>query len=65
MVALGETGYCHYPTPRTTLCRDAVSSFASALDTSTGSLADEEKGADALLKVSEMIQQKMRRLKQL
>ena len=35
------------------------------LDMSTGSLADEEKGADTLLKVSEAIQQKMRRLKQL
>jgi hypothetical protein len=32
---------------------------------SAGSLADEEKGADALLKVSEAIQQKIRRLKQL
>jgi len=41
------------------------SSFASALDTSTGSLADEEQGADTMLKVSEVIQQKMRRLKQL
>jgi flagellar biogenesis protein FliO len=41
------------------------SSFASALDTSTESLADEATGAEALLKVSEVIQQKMRRLKQL
>jgi hypothetical protein len=32
---------------------------------STGSRADEEQGVDALLKVSEAIQQKMRRLKQL
>jgi len=64
MVALGELS------PATTLPRgqapvEAPSSFASALDTSTGSRADEEKGADALLKVSEAIQQKMRRLKQL
>ena len=44
---------------------ETPSSFASALETSTGSCVDEEKGADALLKVSEAIQQKMRRLKQL
>ena len=56
--------YCHHPTPRQPPV-ETPSSFASALDTSTGSLADEEKGAAALLKVSEAIQQKMRRLKQL
>src|SRR5215475_949115 len=64
MVALGEL-----PTATTpALERPPVempSSFASALDTSTGSLADEEKSADTMLKVSEVIQQKMRRLKQL
>ena len=64
MVALGELS------TTTTLPLDqpsveTPSSFASALDMSTGSLADEEKGAAALLKVSEAIQQKMRRLKQL
>ena len=64
MVALGELSTAAIPS----LDQHPVetpSSFASALDMSTGSLADEEKGADALLKVSEAIQQKMRRLKQL
>lgn len=40
-------------------------SFATTLDNSTGSGAETEKPADVLLKVSEMIQQKMSRLKQL
>jgi len=64
MVALGELRSATSPT----LERPPVempSSFASALDTSTGSLVDEEKSADTMLKVSEVIQQKMRRLKQL
>ena len=64
MVALGELTTATVPS----LERPPVetpSSFASTLDTSTGSLADEEKGADVLLKVSEAIQQKMRWLKQL
>jgi flagellar biogenesis protein FliO len=62
MVALGEL------TTLPPLAQPPVeppSSFASALDTSTGSLAEAGKGADALLKVSEAIQQKMRQLKQL
>jgi flagellar biogenesis protein FliO len=64
MVALGElTTATTLPLERPPV--EPPSSFASALDTSTGSLADEEKGADVLLKVSEAIQQKMRRLKQL
>jgi flagellar biogenesis protein FliO len=64
MVALGEL-------PTATLQPsdhppvETPSSFASALETSTGSFSAEEKGADTLLKVSEAIQQKMRRLKQL
>jgi flagellar biogenesis protein FliO len=64
MVALGELSSATSPA----LERPPVempSSFASALDTSTGSLADEGKGADTMLKVSEAIQQKIRRLKQL
>jgi flagellar biogenesis protein FliO len=64
MVALGELSTASIP-PLGQSPVETPSSFASALDTSTGSLADEEKGADALLKVSEVIQQKMRRLKQL
>ena len=64
MVALGELTTATTP-PLDQPPVETPSSFASALDTSTGSLADEEKGADALLKVSEAIQQKMRRLKQL
>ena len=64
MVALGElTTATVLPLERPPV--ETPPSFASALDTSTGSLIDEEKGADALLKVSEAIQQKMRRLKQL
>jgi flagellar biogenesis protein FliO len=64
MVALGElTTATVPPLERTPV--ETPSSFASTLDTSTESLVDEEKGADVLLKVSEAIQQKMRRLKQL
>jgi flagellar biogenesis protein FliO len=64
MVALGELTpatiqpFEHPPV-------ETPSSFASTLDTSMGSCVEEEKGADALLKVSEAIQQKIRRLKQL
>ena len=64
MVALGELSTASVP-PLERAPVETPSSFASTLDTSTGSLADEEKGADTLLKVSEAIQQKMRRLKQL
>jgi flagellar biogenesis protein FliO len=64
MVALGELSTATTP-PLGQPPVETPSSFASALDMSTGSLADEEKGAAALLKVSEAIQQKMRRLKQL
>jgi flagellar biogenesis protein FliO len=64
MVALGELSTATIP-PLDQPPVETPSSFASALDMSTGSLADEEKGADTLLKVSEAIQQKMRRLKQL
>jgi flagellar biogenesis protein FliO len=64
MVALGELTTAAIP-PLERPPVETPSSFASALDTSTGNLADEAKGADALLKVSEAIQQKMRRLKQL
>ena len=64
MVALGElSAATALPLDQPPV--EMPSSFASALDMSTGSLADEEKGADTLLKVSEAIQQKMRRLKQL
>jgi flagellar biogenesis protein FliO len=64
MVALGElTTATIQPLERPPV--ETPSSFASALDTSTGSFVEEEQGADALLKVSEAIQQKMRRLKQL
>ena len=64
MVALGELSTA----PPPLLGEPPVEtppSFASVLDTSTGGLADEGKGADALRKVSEAIQQKMRQLKQL
>jgi flagellar biogenesis protein FliO len=64
MVALGELSTTTTP-PLDQPPVETPSAFASALDMSTGSLADEEKGAAALLKVSEAIQQKMRRLKQL
>ena len=64
MVALGELATATTP-PLERPPVETPSSFASALDTSTGSLADGKKGADALLKVSEAIQQKIRRLKQL
>jgi flagellar biogenesis protein FliO len=64
MVALGELSTTTTP-PLDQPPVETPSSFASALDMSTGSFADEEKGAAALLKVSEAIQQKMRRLKQL
>ena len=64
MVALGELTTAP-PPPFERSPVESPSSFASALDTSPGSRADEEKGAEALLKVSEAIQQKMRRLKQL
>jgi flagellar biogenesis protein FliO len=64
MVALGELPTATLP-PREHPPVETLSSFASALDTSTGNLPDEEKDADALLKVSEAIQQKIRRLKQL
>ena len=64
MVALGElTTATIQPLEHPPV--ETPSSFASTLDTSTGSFVEEEKGADALLKVSEAIQQKMRRLKQL
>ena len=64
MVALGELSTA----PPPLLGEPPVEtppSFASVLDTSTGGRADEGKGADALRKVSEAIQQKMRQLKQL
>ena len=64
MVALGELTTAP-PPPLERSPVETPSSFASALDTSTGSLADEAKGAEALLKMSEAIQQKMRWLKQL
>jgi flagellar biogenesis protein FliO len=64
MVALGDLSTATIP-PREHFPVETPSSFASVLDTSAGSLADEEKGADALLKVSEAIQQKIRQLKQL
>jgi flagellar biogenesis protein FliO len=64
MVALGELTTATTP-PLERPPVETPSSFASALDTSTGSLADEAKGAEALLKMSEAIQQKMRWLKQL
>ena len=64
MVALGELSITTTP-PLDQPSVETPSSFASALDMSTESLADEGKGADTLLKVSEAIQQKMRRLKQL
>jgi flagellar biogenesis protein FliO len=64
MVALGDLSTATIPL-RAHSPVETPSSFASALDTSAGSLADEERGADALLKVSEAIQQKIRRLKQL
>jgi len=64
MVALGElSAATALPLDQPPV--EMPSSFANALDMSTGSLADEEKNADTLLKVSEEIQQKMRRLKQL
>ena len=64
MVALGElTTATIQPLEHPPV--ETPSAFASALDMSTGSFADEEKGADTLLKVSEAIQQKIRRLKQL
>jgi len=64
MVALGELSTTTSPAFERPPV-ETPSSFVSALDTSTGSLADEEKGADTMLKVSEVIRQKMRRLKQL
>jgi flagellar biogenesis protein FliO len=64
MVALGELSTATV-SPREQPPVETPSSFATTLDMSTGSLADEEKSADALLKVSEAIQQKIRRLKQL
>jgi flagellar biogenesis protein FliO len=64
IVALGELPTATIPS-REHPPVETPSSFVSALDTSTGSLADEEKGAEALLNVSEAIQQKIRRLKQL
>jgi flagellar biogenesis protein FliO len=64
MVALGELSTATIP-PREHPPVETPSAFASALDTSAASLADEEQGAEALLKVSEAIQQKIRRLKQL
>jgi flagellar biogenesis protein FliO len=64
MVALGElTTATIQPLAHPPV--ETPSSFASTLDTSMGSCVEEEQGADALLKVSEAIQQKMRRLKQL
>jgi flagellar biogenesis protein FliO len=64
MVALGELSAATTP-PLERPPVEPPASFASALEMSTGSRADEEQGVDALLKVSEAIQQKMRRLKQL
>jgi flagellar biogenesis protein FliO len=64
MVALGElTTATGQPVARPPV--ETPSSFANALDTTTGSCVEEAQGTDALLKVSEAIQQKMRRLKQL
>src|SRR5262245_22222438 len=64
MVALGELPTATTP-PLERPPVEPPASFASALDTSTGSFADGEKDAEVLLKVSEAIQQKMRRFKQL
>jgi len=64
MVALGELSTAP-PPPLGEPPVETPHSFASALETSIGGLADEGKGADALRKVSEAIQQKMRQLKQL
>ncbi len=64
LVALGELTTVTTP-PLEQPMAEPPSSFATTLDTSIGSLTDEEKPADVLLKVSEVIQQKMSRLKQL
>jgi flagellar biogenesis protein FliO len=64
LVALGELTAATTP-PLEQLTAEPSPSFAATLDTSTGSLAHEEKSADVLCKVSEVIQQKMSRLKQL
>ena len=64
LVALGELTTAITPAlERPT--EELPSAFATALDTSTGSPADEKEPADVLFKVSEAIQQKMSRLKQL
>jgi flagellar biogenesis protein FliO len=64
MVALGElTTATSQPVQHPPV--ETPSSFANALDTTTGSCVAEAQGTDALLRVSEAIQQKMRRLKQL
>jgi len=64
LVALGELTTATTP-PLEQPVAEPPPSFATTLDTSIGSLTDEEKPADVLLKVSEVIQQKMSRLKQL
>ncbi len=64
LVALGELTTATTP-PLEPPMAEPPPSFATTLDTSIGSLTDEEKPADVLLKVSEVIQQKMSRLKQL
>jgi len=64
LVALGELTTATTP-PLEQPMAEPLPSFATTLDTSIGSLTEEEKPADVLLKVSEAIQQKMSRLKQL
>ena len=61
LVALGELTTAPLEQPMA----EPPPSFATTLDTSIGSLTEEEKSADVRLKVSEAIQQKMSRLKQL
>jgi flagellar biogenesis protein FliO len=64
LVALGELTTGTTPALELPTVEPPVS-FATTLDNSTGSRAEDEKTADVLLKVSEVIQQKMSRLKQL
>jgi flagellar biogenesis protein FliO len=64
LVALGELTTATSPPLQQPLA-EPLPSFATTLDTSTASFADAEKPADVLCKMSEAIQQKMSRLKQL
>jgi flagellar biogenesis protein FliO len=64
LVALGELTTGTTPALERLPAEPPVS-FATTLDNSTGSRAEQEPPADVPLKVSEMIQQKMSRLKQL